>query len=126
MGMDGYECVDGDGNGPTECLPSGTGPGVIGATCQNIADCSGGLAAGCIAEESDGDWSGGYCIMDCLSDSACPSGSTCIGEDLATGVQGTCFADCTNDTDCRDANYFCETETATGDQVCIAAGFTVN
>ncbi|MBX3271781.1 MAG: hypothetical protein KF729_16050 [Sandaracinaceae bacterium] len=105
--MDGYRCYDSaDTDGVTECWPSATGTGAVGARCRELRDCAGGEAATCLYQltvDAAGTilpFPGGYCTRFCDT-AACPAGSSCVANVL-------CVQDCTMGSDCRPgADYQC-------------------
>jgi hypothetical protein len=89
--------------GETRALPDH----VAGKGCKRDSDCKTGrcerslqIAAG--ADELDAP--GGYCTLDCSTDSQCGNGGQCSVP--AGADHGQCLGDCTSDGDCRDG-YVC-------------------
>ncbi|HEY2736407.1 MAG TPA: hypothetical protein VGI70_20550, partial [Polyangiales bacterium] len=78
-----------------------------GKACQNDADCMTGRCATTLQIESTAPANsapGGYCTLDCSTDSQCGVGGECL---VASGeTRGQCLASCAHDEDCR-AGYSC-------------------
>lgn len=89
---EGLGCVDGDGNGSTECDFAGIGTGLVGDACTEVADCAGGADAVCLQNTSH---TIALCTIACAA-ATCPDGSTCRP---ATGGP-YCFENCTTTADC--------------------------
>ncbi len=100
---EGYACADIGGDNTKECFVSATGTGEVGDPCINRWDCGGGALGGCLFEEADGLWSGGYCTLECTPGPtrSCPGDSRCF--DAASPF---CVDGCTMQSDCRE-NYEC-------------------
>ncbi len=110
----GYLCFnqDGDSNGSKECVPGGTGTGIIGDACNGVYQCGGGTVANCYPPSND--WPGGYCSETCtsvLGIGFCPTGSSCHGGGILGSGEGGCLKNCTNSNQCRPG-YTCTTFTA--------------
>jgi hypothetical protein len=110
----GYACSNGDMAGASECLPSATGTGAVGAACAALTDCAGGQLGFCFTEATQPDFLGGYCSIDCTDSGMCPAGAAC----LTVGQQGerVCLDSCTSDAQCRNG-YSCQL--FGNDQICL-------
>jgi hypothetical protein len=88
----------------------------VGDPCTTAADCGNAL---CINREHT---PGGYCSRQCTSDTDCPSGTTCVQDGAANGVNA-CFRVCAAEQDCR-RGYVCTAARVSGRQICVGpSGF---
>src|SRR3954462_9682003 len=71
------------------CSPDSDVSRELGARCTTADDCD----DRCLPP--DPAYPGGICTLTCLSDSECPSGSTCVDRE-----GGVCLFDCAADRDC--------------------------
>lgn len=100
---EGYACDDIEGDGDKECFVSATGTGQVGDPCVNRWDCGGGSFGGCIFEDADGFFSGGYCTLECgANGTTCTAGSSCYTE----AADPYCLKDCSAASQCRNG-YDC-------------------
>ena len=97
-----YSCVDLDADAATECVPTGSGPGAVGASCVGVFECAGGADGFCVQEENG--FRSGYCSLTCAADADCGTGAHCAA--IQNG-QGLCVADCVDSTTCRADGYAC-------------------
>lgn len=107
----GYACVDEDGSGSKECVPTATGGGGVGDSCDVVQDCSGGKWGQCV---DDPNHPGGYCSRDCQSADTCQANSHC-------GVNSDCLQSCSSDGDCRPG-YDCYDEDLDTTRECAPVG----
>ena len=98
---DGYLCIDANRNGQANCLPSGTGTGLVGDPCVGIFECSYERLAVCLY-----DWPAGHCTRVCgpFSAEPCPNGTYC-GE-VAGLPFPICVDECSGADVCRP-DYYC-------------------
>jgi hypothetical protein len=59
----------------------------VGARCERSSDCD----DRCLGPS--GDWPGGFCTLDCDSDSDCPPDARCVREDDSGICAYACFTD---------------------------------
>ncbi len=92
--------------GPPDLGPVPPGPG---AACSSEAECEG---APCI-----GEWPGGYCTADCVSNEDCGEDATCVPVGRGSNI---CLANCDlEDTDSCRTGYGCTSPGSIGASVCI-------
>lgn len=116
----GYGCYDVDGDGQSECWPSGTGVRSVGESCSRVQDCDGDEFAVCARSTQDdpNSWPNGYCILLCGNDgTTCPAGTECFDPD-GTGDNSFCLQTCSSSGDCR-SGYTCDSSLGTTEDVCI-------
>jgi hypothetical protein len=82
----------------------------VGASCGTDVDCTSGLVC-----RHGAAYPGGYCSMECTSDSDCAAGG------FAFCQSGYCVRNCTTDTDCGRWNYICLAESSGGRKYCSIA-----
>jgi hypothetical protein len=94
----------------TQCI---TTTGGIGASCATHADCA---SSFCLTEANTG-LPGGYCTLDCSSES-CPLGSACFWTDQGDRL---CFKTCNTTNDCRNGQggYGCFYDNNVGQLMCF-------
>jgi hypothetical protein len=127
---DGYRCVDtnnavlqGDPDQPIPDTSTGscqvapptdklTGD-TVGAMCSSDGDCSGGRCV--MSDMITRSYPGGYCTGRCLEDADCGDNGQCT-PGLA-GATGSCYRKCTSDADCGRDGYRCRAN-VTGSNLC--------
>ncbi|MBK8481123.1 MAG: hypothetical protein IPL40_08090 [Proteobacteria bacterium] len=117
-----YVRFDSDNDGKKECMPQGSGSGVVGASCATTADCAGGQHALC-ATATNGGFVGGYCsiaLCQASPQETCPTGSHCVDHSVA-GRRAACGKSCVSNPDCRASGYACYDADRDGKKECAAA-----
>jgi hypothetical protein len=80
-----------------------------GEPCQTADDCPSTLEDGGVAQcLTDGPFSGGYCVQQCVGGSGCPVYNLSCRTFPSDSSSAACFLACGNDSQCRvDAGYRC-------------------
>jgi len=106
----GYANHDADDDGRLECWPAATGALPVGASCNNLWECSGGSYGICLKESSG--LPGGYCSVLCdPGQGSCHSGAVCVN--VADG--SLCMDSCGPGDPCRSSYTCAEVDFEVGD-----------